>query len=104
MDHQEILPKRKRADTIAQVADESQENLQNEGVPNVNHQCEEERFGIPLPLSDDDSSDEDMEVDSDEGYDDFWKDQKVIVGGQLANPMSEQMRHSPILPSGITLL
>src|SRR6267143_4399687 len=102
MDHQETLPKRKRADTIAQVADESQENLQNEGVPNVNHEWEEERFGIPLPLSDDDSSDEDMEVDSDEGYDDFWKDQKVIVGGQLANPTSEQMRHSPILPSGIT--
>ena len=49
-------------------------------------------------LSDDDSSDEDMDVDSDEGYDDFWKDQKVIVGGQLANPTSEQMRHSPILP------
>ena len=44
MDHQEILPKRKRADTIAQVADESQENLQNEGVPNVNHEWEEERF------------------------------------------------------------
>ena len=43
-------------------------------------------------------------VDSDEGYDDFWKDQKVIVGGQLANTTSEQMRHSPILPSGITLL
>ena len=42
MDHQEILPKRKRADTIAQVADESQENLQNEGVPNVNHEWEEE--------------------------------------------------------------
>jgi hypothetical protein len=105
MDHQEILPKRKRADTIAQVADESQENPQNEGVPNVNHEWEEERFGIPLPLSDDDSSDEDMEVDSDEGYDDFWKDQKVIVGGRLANPTSEQMRHSPILPSlGITLL
>jgi hypothetical protein len=58
------------------------------------------RFDIPLPLSDDDSSDEDMEVDSDEGYDDFWKDQKVIVGGQLANPTSEQMRHSPILPLG----
>jgi hypothetical protein len=31
MDHQEILPNQKRADTIAQVADESQENLQNEG-------------------------------------------------------------------------
>ena len=105
MDHQEIIPKRKRADTIAQVANESHENLQNEGVPNVNHEWEEdeweeERFGIPLPLSDDDSSDEDMEVDSDEGYDDFWKDQKVIVGGQLANPTSEQMRHSPILPLG----
>ena len=51
MDHQEILPKRKRADTIAQVADESQENLQNEGVPNVNHEWEEERFGIPLPIT-----------------------------------------------------
>ena len=37
------------------------------------------------------SSDEDMDVDSDEGNDDFWKDQKVIVGGRLANPTSEQI-------------
>ena len=64
---------------------ESQKNPQND------HEWEEERFGIPLPLSDDDSSDEDMEVDSDEGNDDFWKDQKVIVGGRLANPTSEQI-------------
>ena len=55
MDHQEILPKRKRVDTIAQVADESQENPQNEGLPNinVNHEWEEAQFGIPLQLSDD---------------------------------------------------
>ncbi|KAN0080968.1 hypothetical protein V8E54_004172 [Elaphomyces granulatus] len=85
MDHQEILPKRKRADTIAQVADESQENLQNERLQNV------AQFGIPPQLSDDDSSDED--------YDNFWKDQKVIVGGRLAKPTSEQMRHSPFPPS-----
>ena len=44
MDHQEILPKRKRADTIAEVADESQENPQSEGLPNVNHEWEEELF------------------------------------------------------------
>jgi hypothetical protein len=37
------------------------------------------------------SSDEDMDVDSDEGNDDFWKDQKVIVGSRLANPTSEQI-------------
>jgi len=76
----------------------SQENLQNEGVAKCEPLVGRGTICIPLPLSDDDSSDEDMEVDSDEGYDDFWKDQKVIVGGQLANPMSEQMRHSPILP------
>jgi hypothetical protein len=99
MDHQEILPKRKRVDTIAQVADESQENAQND----VNHEWEEAQFGIPLQLSDDDSSDEDMEVDSDEDYDNFWKDQKVIVGGQLAKPTLEQMRHSPFPPSGKTI-
>ena len=102
MDHQEILPKRKRADTIAEVADESQENPQSEGLPNVNHEWEEELFGIPLQLSDDDSSDEDMEVDSDEDYDNFWKDQKVIIGGHLANPTPEQMRHSPFPPSDKT--
>jgi hypothetical protein len=44
MDHQEIIPKRKRADTITQVADESHENLQNEGVPNVNHEWEEDEW------------------------------------------------------------
>src|SRR5712664_4537321 len=60
MDHQEILPKRKRIDTIAQVADESQENPQNEGLPNinVNHEWEEAQFGIPLQLSDDADSEE----------------------------------------------
>ena len=47
---------------------------------------------------------EDMEVDSDEDYDDFWKDQKVILGGRLAVPTPEQMKHSPALPSGKALL
>jgi len=58
----------------------------------VNYEWEEALFGIPLQ-SDDDSSDEDIEVDSDEDY--FWKDQKVIVDGRLADPTSEQMLHSP---------
>jgi len=96
MDHQEILPKRKRADTIAEVAGEALGNSQNE-----NHEWEEALFGIPLQ-SDDDSSDEDMEVDSDEDYDDFWKDQKVIVDGRLADPTSEQMLHPSVLPLGKT--
>jgi hypothetical protein len=103
MDHQEILPKRKRVDTITQVEDEAQENSQNDGLPSVNYEWEEAQFGIPLQ-SDDDSEDEDMEVDSDEDYDDFWKDQKVILGGRLAVPTPEQMKHSPALPSGKTLL
>ena len=68
----------------------------------MNHEWEEELFGIPLQLSDDDSSDEDMEADSDEDYDNFWEDQKVIIGGRLANPTPEQMRHSPFPPSGKT--
>jgi hypothetical protein len=101
MDHQEILPKRKRADTIAEVADEALGNSQNERLPDVNHEWEEALFGIPLQ-SDDDSSDEDMEVDSDEDYDDFWKDQKVIVDGRLADPTSEQMLHPSVLPLGKT--
>jgi len=68
----------------------------------VKHEWEEALFGIPLQ-SDDDSSDEDMEVDSDEDYDDFWKDQKVIVDhGRLADPTSEQMLHPSVLPSGKT--
>ena len=100
MDHQEILPKRKRVDTITQVEDEAQENSQNDGLPSVNYEWEEAQFGIPLQ-SDDDSEDEDM---SDEDYDDFWKDQKVILGGRLAVPTPEQMKHSPALPSGKTLL
>jgi len=103
MDHQEILPKRKRADTIAEVADEALGNSQNERLPDVNYEWEEalSLFGIPLQ-SDDDSSDEDMEVDSDEDYDDFWKDQKVIVDGRLADPTSEQMLHPSVLPLGKT--
>jgi len=98
MDHQEILPKRKRADTIAEVADEALGNSLNERLPNVNYEWE---FGIPLQ-SDDDNSDEDMEMDSDEDYDDLWKDQKVIVDGRLADPTSEQMLHPSVLPSGKT--
>jgi hypothetical protein len=43
-----------------------------------------------------------MEVDSDEDYDDFWKDQKVIVDGRLADPTSEQMLHPSVLPLGKT--
>ena len=54
MDHQEILPKRKRADTIAGVADEALGNSQNERLPDVNYEWEEALFGIPLQ-SDDDS-------------------------------------------------
>ena len=80
-DIKEILPKRKRVDTIAQIADESQGNHRHEGVPNMNHEWEEAWFGIPLPLSDDDittRSDEDMEVDSDEDYDYFWKIRKWL--------------------------
>ncbi|KAN0067217.1 hypothetical protein V8E54_014672 [Elaphomyces granulatus] len=73
----EILPKRNRADTIAEVADEALGNSQNERLPD----------------SDDDSSDE---VDSGEDYDDFWKDQKVIVDGRLADPTSEQMLHPSV--------
>jgi len=83
--------------TIAEVADEALGNSQNERLPDVNHEWEEALFGIPLQ-SDDDSSDEDMEVDSDEDYDDFWKDQKVIVDGRLADPTSEQMLHPSVLP------
>jgi hypothetical protein len=101
MDHQEILPKRKRANTIAEVADEALGNSQNERLPDMNHEWEEALLGIPLQ-SDDDSSDEDMEVDSDEGYDDFWMDQKVIVDGRLADPTSEQMLHPSVLPLGKT--
>jgi len=37
MDHQEILPKRNRADTIAEVADEALGNSQNERLPDVNY-------------------------------------------------------------------
>ncbi|KAN0075677.1 hypothetical protein V8E54_006947 [Elaphomyces granulatus] len=83
------------------VADEALGNSQNERLPDVKHEWEEALFGIPLQ-SDDDSSDEDMEVDSDEDYDDFWKDQKVIVDGRLADPTSEQMLHPSVLPSGKT--
>jgi hypothetical protein len=66
----------------------------------VNHEREEPRFGIP-PQSDED---EDMEVDSDKHCDDFWKDQKVILDGRLAVPTPEQMKYSPVLTSGKTLL
>ena len=101
MDHQEILPKRKPVNnTITQTADEAQENLQNDRLPSVNHEREEARFGIPLQSDEN----EDMEVDSDKHYDDFWKDQKVILDGRLAVPTPEQTKHSPVLPSGKTLL
>ncbi|KAN0075891.1 hypothetical protein V8E54_000860 [Elaphomyces granulatus] len=93
MDHQEILR--------SYPTDEALGNSQNERLPDVKHEWEEALFGIPLQ-SDDDSSDEDMEVDSDEDYDDFWKDQKVIVDGRLADPTSEQMLHPSVLPSGKT--
>ncbi|KAN0070864.1 hypothetical protein V8E54_011029 [Elaphomyces granulatus] len=93
MDHQEILR--------SYSTDEALGNSQNERLPDVKHEWEEALFGIPLQ-SDDDSSDEDMEVDSDEDYDDFWKDQKVIVDGRLADPTSEQMLHPSVLPSGKT--
>ena len=66
----------------------------NERLPNVNYEWEEALFGIPLQSDDDDSNNEEIEVDSDEDYDNFWKD------GRLVDPTSEQMLQPPLLPSG----
>ncbi|KAN0075058.1 hypothetical protein V8E54_007669 [Elaphomyces granulatus] len=81
MDHQEILPTRKRADTMSprRIPRTIMSGKRNDLA--FLYRCQ-------MMIC---SSDEDMDVDSDEGNDDFWKDQKVIVGGRLANPTSEQI-------------